>query len=91
MVIIIKNVARYTFLAFTMIVSVYGYFKLQNSVETGKNSASEYLSEIGGMDTTEYRKLTEWYITSEVLLGSILLLIGLIFFCMCIYRFTKHH
>ncbi|KGX87673.1 hypothetical protein N783_09655 [Pontibacillus marinus BH030004 = DSM 16465] len=88
---IINNVGRYSFLAFTMIISIFGYFKLQNSVETGKNSARDYLSKIDGMNSVEYSKLTEWFITSEVLLGSVLLLIGLIFFCMCMYRFTKHH
>jgi len=84
----IKNVKKYSFVLFTVILICIGSILLLNSVEMGADSASEYVrTEMGGsMDTESFLIITKGYILSYLIVGGILLLVGLSFFCIFLYK-----
>jgi len=86
-----KNIKKYGFVIFTFILSAIGFLILINGVENGVDSANEYLStSLGGsMDTDSFLLIMKGYILSNVIFGGILLLVGLSFFCMSIYKLLK--
>jgi hypothetical protein len=85
-----KNITRYGFLIFTILLTIIGFSKLTNSVNNGSKMASEYLRTMGGsMESNDFRVITEGYIWSNITLGGILFLVGLSFLCFSIYRLLK--
>lgn len=81
--------SRYGFLVFSFILTIWGYICLRNSVDKGMDSAHHYLSSVGGsMDTSSFQLLTEGYILSNILYGSILLAVGLLFLCLNLYKMS---
>ncbi|RSK28573.1 hypothetical protein EJF36_17815 [Bacillus sp. HMF5848] len=87
----IKKIVQYSFVLFTLILTIFGYFTLSTSVGKGKKLANEYLmiKAGGSMNTDEFLKLTDWYILSQITIGLTFLLIGLTFFCIGVYRLVK--
>ncbi|ETT84477.1 hypothetical protein MKZ08_07870 [Viridibacillus sp. FSL R5-0477] len=86
-----KNIIRYGFFMFTIVLTVIGFSKLINSVDNGTDSANKYLriSMGGSMDADDFRIITEGYILSNIILGGIMFLVGLVFFCFCVYKLLK--
>jgi len=86
-----KNIIRYGFFMFTIVLTVIGFSKLINSVDNGTDSANKYLrtSMGGSMDTDDFRIITEGYILSNITLGGIMFLVGLVFFCFSVYKLLK--
>ncbi|MHC0036923.1 hypothetical protein [Pseudoneobacillus sp. C159] len=87
-----KNKLMYGFVFLTLVLSVAGFSKLLNSVENGKASANEFLgAKMGGsMNTDEFLLMTEGYIQSNIILGAIMLMVGLSFFCFSLYTILKN-
>lgn len=88
---IMKNVKKYGFGLFTVVLIVIGFLIVINGVENGVDSANEYLSTSmdGSMDTDSFLIIQKGYILSNFIFGGILLLVGLSFFCMYLYKFFK--
>ncbi|MED3803980.1 hypothetical protein P4562_18820 [Lysinibacillus xylanilyticus] len=86
-----NNIKKYGFVIFTFVLSTIGFLILINGVENGVDSANEYLStSIGGsMDTDSFLLIMKGYIFSNFIFGGILLLVGLSFFCMSLYKLLK--
>ncbi|QPQ30940.1 hypothetical protein [Lysinibacillus sp. JNUCC 51] len=86
-----KNIKKYGFVIFTFVLSVIGFLILINGVENGVDSANEYLSTSmgGSMDSDSFLVIMKGYILSNFIFGGILLLVGLSFFCMSLYKFLK--
>jgi hypothetical protein len=86
-----KLLTKYAFLLFTGVLTLMGYSILVNSVEHGSHSASEYLrTKMGGsMNSDDFRIITEGYILANITLGGIMFMIGLSFFCFCLYSLSK--
>ncbi|MCI3919173.1 hypothetical protein MO973_02865 [Paenibacillus sp. TRM 82003] len=86
-----KNLFRYGFPAFALILTIIGFSKLINSVEDGRGSADEYLrtSMGGSMNSDDLRIITDGYILSNITLGGIMLFVGLTFFCGSVYKLSK--
>jgi len=86
-----KNIKKYGFVIFTFILSTIGCLILINGAENGVDSANEYLSTSmgGSMDTDSFLLIMKGYILSNFILGGILLLVGLSFFCMSLYKLLK--
>ncbi|KOS64386.1 hypothetical protein FJQ98_12555 [Lysinibacillus agricola] len=88
---IMKNIKKYGFGLFTFVLIAIGFLIVINGVENGVNSANEYLSTSmgGSMDTDSFLVIKQGYILSNFIFGGILLLVGLSFFCMYLYKFLK--
>ncbi|MFJ7886923.1 hypothetical protein ACIQYL_02410 [Lysinibacillus xylanilyticus] len=86
-----NNIKKYGFVIFTFVLSTIGFLILINGVENGVDSGNEYLStSIGGsMDTDSFLLIMKGYILSNFIFGGILLLVGLSFFCMSLYKLLK--
>lgn len=86
-----KNLFRYGFPVFTLLLTIIGFSKLINSVEDGRYSANEYLrtSMGGSMDSDDFRIITDGYILSNITLGGIMFFVGLTFFCVSVYKLCK--
>ncbi|MGE7909621.1 hypothetical protein [Lysinibacillus xylanilyticus] len=86
-----KDIKKYGFVIFTFVLSAIGFLILINGVENGVDSANEYLSTLmgEGMDTDRFLILMKGYILSNFIFGGILLLVGLSFFCMSLYKLLK--
>lgn len=85
----IKTVKKYSFVLFTVILICIGSILLLNSVDMGVNSANDYLNTAmgGWMDTESFLIIQKGYIFSYLLVGGIFLLVGLLFFCIFLYKF----
>ncbi|MEY9976477.1 hypothetical protein [Lysinibacillus sp. RC79] len=87
---IMKSIKKYGFAIFTIIIIAIGFLTIINGVENGVDSANEYLTSMGGsMDTDSFLVIMKGYILSNFIFGGILLLVGLSFFCMYLYKFLK--
>ncbi|MFJ7183439.1 hypothetical protein [Lysinibacillus xylanilyticus] len=86
-----KNIKKYGFVIFTFFLSAIGFLILINGVKNGVDSANEYLSTSmgGSMDTDSFLLIMKGYILSNFIFGGILLMVGLSFFCMSIYKLLK--
>ncbi|MFJ7982684.1 hypothetical protein ACIQ1D_20760 [Lysinibacillus xylanilyticus] len=86
-----KDIKKYGFVIFTIVLIAIGFLIIINGVENGVDSANEYLSTSmgGSMDTDSFLVITKGYIVSNFIFGGILLLVGLSFFCMSLYKFLK--
>ncbi|MEB2301433.1 hypothetical protein LAV72_17655 [Lysinibacillus xylanilyticus] len=86
-----KHIKKYGFGIFTFVLIAIGFYLVINGVENGVDSANEYLSTTmgGGMDTESFLVIKKGYILSNFIFGGILLLVGLSFFCMYLYKFLK--
>jgi hypothetical protein len=86
-----KNIKKYGFGLFTIVLIVIGFFILINGVENGVDSADDYLIKTmgGSMDTESFLIIKKGYILSNFIFGGVFLLIGLSFFCMYLYKFIK--
>jgi uncharacterized membrane protein SpoIIM required for sporulation len=79
---------QYVFIIFTIILSVFGFYKLVYSVENGTASANEYLAATmgGSMDSQQFQMVLEGYILNNIVLGGIMFLVGLVFLCISLYN-----
>lgn len=86
-----KSLNRYAFTAATLLLAIFGFSKLSNSVIDGRDAASDYVrtSMGGSMDSEDFRSMMEGYILSNITAGSIMFLAGLTFFCLTIYKFVS--
>ncbi|MFJ8511477.1 hypothetical protein [Lysinibacillus xylanilyticus] len=86
-----KDIKRYGFLIFTIVLTAIGFLIIIYGVENGADSANEYLSTSmgGSMDTDNFLVIEKGYILSNFIFGGILLLVGLSFFCMSLYKFLE--
>jgi hypothetical protein len=86
-----KNITQFGFFIFTLVLTLFGYSKLVNSVEDGTDSANEYLrvSLGGSANSDDFRIITEGYILSNITLSAIMFSVGLSFFCFSIYKLFR--
>lgn len=86
-----QYIIRFGFLVFTIVLTLFGFFKLVNSVKDGMDSANEYLlvSLGGSANSDDFRIITEGFILSNTIIGAIMLLVGLSFFCFAVYKLLK--
>ena len=88
---ILEDLKKYGFLLFSLILIVFGIITLKNGVENGIDSANLYLrtSMDGSMDTDSYLIITKGYILSNIILGGITLLFGLVFSSIYLFNYLK--
>ncbi|MGE7673292.1 hypothetical protein ACQKMV_06855 [Lysinibacillus sp. NPDC094403] len=86
-----KDIKKYGFGIFTIVLIAIGFLILINRVEIGVESADEYLSNTmgGSMDTESFLIIKKGYVLSNFIFGGIFLFVGLSFFCMYLYKFIK--
>lgn len=83
-------VKKYGILILSIILTIAGYFRLKTSVNGGLKSANNYLIAEGGtMDSEQFIVIQHGYITANIVLGGVLLVIGLGFLCFSIYQDLK--
>ena len=83
-------IKKHGFLILTMVITLVGLLILKFSVDLGANTASAYLSSIGGsMDSAEFNSLQSKYIISNMIIGGILLSLGLAFLFFSVYKLSK--
>ena len=89
--VIYKYIKKHGLLLFSIILILFGIITLTNGAENGIESAHEYLihSMGGSMNTDSYLIMTKGYILSNIIMGAISLLVGLVFSSIVLYKSFK--
>jgi hypothetical protein len=85
-----NNFRQFGLFGVSVLLTIFGYFKISNSVEKASLLTSEYIRSVGGsLDTDTALIITEGYIISNMATGGIMLFVGLSSLCFSIYIVCK--